>query len=70
MRPTKSFSLPKNLNYLQHSLNFSKTKTTFSFDKSKRFQDPKSHSPNKFYNPPSENHKIGFSMGKGNRFSE
>ena len=53
MKPTKSTSLPRNLIYIQHSLNISKSKKTFSFDKSPRFQDPKSHSPNKFYNVPS-----------------
>jgi hypothetical protein len=68
MQPSKSFSLPKNLSYLKHALNFSKSKATFSFEKSRRFQEPKSHSPNKFYDPPSETHRVSFSMGKSNRF--
>lgn len=52
MRQTNSKSLPKNINYIQHTLNLSKTKTAFSFDKSQRFSNPKTHSPNKFYNIP------------------
>lgn len=70
MKSTKSISLHKNVRHIQHSLNLSKTKTTFSFEKSKRFPDPTSYSPNKFYNPTSDTHRISFSMGKSNRFSE
>lgn len=70
MKSQKSISLPKNLNYMKHSLNFSKSKTTFSFDKSPRFPNPKNFSPNKFYNLGNESHKISFSMSKSNRFNE
>lgn len=60
-------SLPKDIRYILHPLNVSKSKSTFSFQKTQRFPDPKSHSPNKFYNISSEKQKIGFSVPKGNR---
>lgn len=55
-------------NNIRHSLNFSKTKTVFSFDKSDRFPRINSHSPNKFYNMPSSLKKTAFSITKGCRY--
>ena len=60
-------SLPRDIRYILHPLNVSKSKSTFSFQKTQRFQDPKSHSPNKFYNIASEKSKMGFSVPKGHR---
>lgn len=53
--------------YILHSLNASKSKSVHSFKGSNRFEREKSHSPNKFYDIPSTQTKIGYSIGKGNR---
>lgn len=54
-------------NHIVHSLNLSKSKTVFSFEKSERFPRLNSHSPNKFYNIPSSLKKTAFSITKGVR---
>jgi hypothetical protein len=53
--------------HILHPLNLSKTKTVFSFEKAKRFTDPQSYSPNKFYNLPSTLNRISCSIGIGSR---
>lgn len=53
--------------YVAHVLNHSKTKSSFSFEKSNRFQVPTSYSPNKFYDLPSGQKNISCSMGKSQR---
>ena len=45
----KNRSQGRNISYIVHSLNRSKSKSTFSFQKEGRFIHPKSYSPNKFY---------------------
>ena len=65
LRKTKSMG--KDIRYILHPLNVSKSKSTYSFEKSSRFHHQKSHSPNKFYNLPSSKQTIGFSMPKGDR---
>lgn len=57
----------KKVEHILHTLNFSKTKTVFSFEKSGRFPELKSHSPNKFYDLPSGLKRTGCSLGSGGR---
>lgn len=67
MSHRKSKSPLRQSDYIFHPLNLSKTKSVFSFERSSRFPQEKSYSPNKFYDIPSSFKRNGFSLGVGTR---